>query len=119
MKSSVAEPATSPVAYRDLREWLDHVNSMGELKTLRGVHWDREMGAMVEMCYRRRGSRTAALLFDDVPGYPSGYRCLYGMMCSPKRFAFTIGDRGSCGFGDTGLHSANAPRESGELSAMG
>ena len=83
--------ATSPVAYGDLRQWLEGVSELGELKTVRNVHWDREMGAMVEMCYRRRASKTAALLFDDVPGYPSGFRCLYGMMCSPRRFAFTIG----------------------------
>lgn len=91
MKSRVAEPATSPVAYRDLREWLDGVSAMGEVKTVRNVHWDREMGAMVEMCYRRRGSKTSALLFDDIPGYRTGYRCIYGMMCSPRRFAFTVG----------------------------
>ena len=77
--------------YRDLREWLAGVEAMGELKTLRNVHWDREMGAMVEMCYRRRGSKTAALLFDNIPGYPAGYRCIYGMMCSPRRFAYTVG----------------------------
>jgi 4-hydroxy-3-polyprenylbenzoate decarboxylase len=91
MRTSVAEPTTSPVAYRDLREWIAGVQAMGELKTLRGVHWDREMGAMVEMSYRKRGSKTAALVFDDVPGYPSGFRCIYGMMCSPRRFAYTIG----------------------------
>jgi UbiD family decarboxylase len=44
------------------------------------------------MVYRARGSGKApALLFDDVPGYPQGYRCLYGMMASPRRFAFTLG----------------------------
>jgi len=86
----VKETASSPVAYKDL-QWLQGVTDLGELKTIRNVHWDREIGAMVEMCYRRRGSKTAALLFDDVPGYPAGYRCLYGMMCSPRRFAFTVG----------------------------
>jgi len=91
MKSSVADLAASPVAYGNLREWLQGVDAMGELKTVRRVHWDREIGAMVEMSYRKLGSKTATLLFDDVPGYPSGYRCLYGMMCSPKRFAYTIG----------------------------
>jgi 4-hydroxy-3-polyprenylbenzoate decarboxylase len=91
MRTSVAEPTTSPVAYRDLREWITGAEAMGELKTLRGVHWDREMGAMVEMSYRKLGSKTAALVFDDVPGYPSGFRCIYGMMCSPRRFAYTIG----------------------------
>lgn len=82
----------SAVRYRDLREWLAAVDQMGELKTVGGVHWDREMGAMVDMCYRARGSGKApAILFDDVPGYPHGYRCLYGMMASPRRFAFTVG----------------------------
>ena len=62
MRSSVAEPTTSPVAYRDLREWIAGVEAMGELKTIRGVHWDREMGAMVEMAYRKLGSKTASAL---------------------------------------------------------
>jgi 4-hydroxy-3-polyprenylbenzoate decarboxylase len=86
-----APPRTSPVAYRDLREWLQAAEELGELKSVRGVHWDREMGAMVDMCYRRGGRRAPALLFDEVPGYAAGQRCLYGMMASPRRFALTIG----------------------------
>ena len=91
MTTIAAERRTSPVAYRDLREWLQAADALGELKGVRGVHWDREMGAMVDMCYRRASRRAPALLFDDVPGYPPGYRCLYGMMASPRRFALTIG----------------------------
>lgn len=92
METPVAEPRKSIVQYRDLREWLKAIEEMGELKHVRGVNWDREMCAMVDMVYRARGSGKApALLFDEVPGYPAGYRCLYGMMASPRRFAFTIG----------------------------
>ena len=92
MESPVAEPKKSIVQYRDLREWLKAIEEMGELKHVGGVNWDREMCAMVDMVYRARGSGKApALLFDEVPGYPAGYRCLYGMMASPRRFAFTIG----------------------------
>ena len=40
MKSSVVEPATSPVAYRDLREWIAGVEAMGELKTIRTSHFN-------------------------------------------------------------------------------
>ena len=47
MKSSVAEPTTSPVAYRDLREWIAGVEAIGELKTIRGVHWDRERAVFI------------------------------------------------------------------------
>lgn len=92
MSSTAALESTSAVRYRDLREWLSAVEAMSEIKTATGVHWDREMGAMVDMVYRAKGSGKApALLFDDVPGYPHGYRCLYGMMASPRRFAFTVG----------------------------
>src|SRR5437870_1068680 len=110
MKSSVTDPAGSPVAYRDLRQWLQGVSELGELKTIHNVHWDREMGAMVEMCYRRRASKTAALLFDDVPGYPAGYRCLYVMMCSPRRIAFTIGGS-DVSFDDSMMHYLNLYRD--------
>jgi len=91
MTTIAAERRTSPVAYRDLREWLQAAGALGELKGVRGVHWDREMGAMVDMCYRRASRRAPAIVFDDVPGYAAGYRCLYGMMASPRRFALTIG----------------------------
>ena len=77
--------------YRDLREWLKKAQALGELKELRGLHWDKEMGAFVEMCVRAKGGRAPAFLFDDIPGYAPGMRCLYGMLNSPKRFAFSMG----------------------------
>ncbi len=79
------------IEYRDLREWLKKVEAMGELQQYRGVHWDKEMGAFVEMCVRARGGQAPAFLFDEVPGYPPGFRCLYGMLNSPARFAFSMG----------------------------
>ncbi len=80
IQTATAGSGVSLVAYREMREWLAAVEAMGELKTVRGVPWDREMGAMVDMAYRAKGSgKCPAILFDDVPGYPSGYRCLYGI----------------------------------------
>ena len=91
MTTEVTPSPKTKLVYRDLREWLDKVDRLGELKRVGGVGWDKEMGALVEMCYRRKASKTPALLFDDVPGYPHGFRCLYGMMNSPLRFALTLG----------------------------
>ena len=92
MTSTAIERTPSLVEYRTLREWLATMDALGEIKTVRGVHWDREMGAMVDMVYRHQGSgKSPAILFDDVPGYPSGFRCLYGMMASARRFAYTVG----------------------------
>ncbi len=85
------ETGKSKVAYRDLREWLAGVEAIGELVTVSGVHWDREMGALVEMSYRQKPRFSPAIVFDDIPGYAHGFRCLYGMMASPRRFGYTLG----------------------------
>lgn len=79
------------VAYRDLREFLALTESMGELRTIRNAHWDREMGAITEIVYRDKPRDAPALLFDHVPGYPERYRCLYGMLASAHRFALALG----------------------------
>lgn len=46
---------------------------------------------MAEVLYRQKVDQAAALLFDDIPGYPSGMRCLYGMLGSPDRLALALG----------------------------
>jgi 4-hydroxy-3-polyprenylbenzoate decarboxylase len=79
------------VVYKDLRDFLSHVESMGELKTISDVHWDKEMGAITEIVYREKPTDSPALLFDKIPGYPKTYRCLYGMLASAKRFGLAIG----------------------------
>ena len=79
------------IEYQDLREWLKKVETLGELQECRGLHWDKEMGAFVEMCVRAKGGQAPAFLFDQIPGYPPGYRCLYGLLNSQRRFAFSMG----------------------------
>lgn len=81
------------VPYRDLREFLSLVESMGELKRVGGLHWDREMGAFTEIVYREKPADSPALLFDRIPGYPETYACLYGMLASARRFCLTLGVR--------------------------
>ena len=76
--------------YKDLREFLAKVEALGELKTIHNVHWDKEMGAITEILYREKAERSPALLFDRIKGYPEGYRCLYGMLNSPQRFALSM-----------------------------
>jgi 4-hydroxy-3-polyprenylbenzoate decarboxylase len=77
--------------YKDLRQYLAKVDELGELKTIHGVDWDREMGGITEILYREKAEKSPALLFDKIKGYPEGYRCLYGMLNSPKRFALSLG----------------------------
>jgi 4-hydroxy-3-polyprenylbenzoate decarboxylase len=77
--------------YKDLRQYLTKVDELGELKTIYGIDWDREMGGITEILYREKAEKSPALLFDKIKGYPEGYRCLYGMLNSPKRFALSLG----------------------------
>jgi 4-hydroxy-3-polyprenylbenzoate decarboxylase len=76
-----AEPLLS------LRSFIAAVESIGELRAVRGAHWDLELGAIAELSYRTASPR--ALLFTDVAGYPSG-RVLTGSTGSARRLGHTL-----------------------------
>src|SRR5689334_10225480 len=60
-------------AGRDLRDWLAVADSIGQLERIEGAGWDLEIGTVTEMiALRSRNPR--CLLFDNIPGYPAGYR---------------------------------------------
>ena len=73
---------------QDLRDWLTAVEELGELKHVKGAHWNKELGAITEINNRKRGS---SLLFDEITDYPSGYRVLTGTTGSPARLAGLLG----------------------------
>lgn len=72
----------------DLRSWLNKVDSMGELKEIRGADWNLEMGYIVDP--KVRGEDSSVLLFDDIKGYPSGYRVVTTALNSASRTALTL-----------------------------
>src|SRR6185436_6359958 len=73
----------------DLRAWIARIESLGELQHVSGAHWNQEIGAISEINYRRKPS--AALLFDDIVGYPRGHRVLTGSLSNSRRMAVTLG----------------------------
>src|SRR3989338_10263230 len=77
--------------YRGLREWLEEGDRAGELLKINGAHWDREMGSITQMLTESSKGKAPAILFDEVPGYPKGFRTLYGQFSSIKRVALTLG----------------------------
>ena len=77
--------------YRGLRGWLEQVEKLGELERVSGASWDVEMGAITQMLTEKSRGTAPAILFDDVPGYPKGYRTLYGQLSSIRRIALTLG----------------------------
>ncbi|MDR7598062.1 MAG: UbiD family decarboxylase, partial [Armatimonadota bacterium] len=75
----------------DARDWLRQVEALGELQVVRGASWDLEIGVITEEVQKRRNPPGPAVLFDEVPGYPAGYRVLVNTLGSPRRLALTLG----------------------------
>jgi 4-hydroxy-3-polyprenylbenzoate decarboxylase len=79
------------MGYRDLREWLTAVEGLNQIKRIEGADWDLEMGAITELIYHEGSGVPPAVLFDKIPGYPEGFRALFGMTCSVERMALSLG----------------------------
>ena len=84
-------PITEATIQNDLREFITAVEKRGELAHVPNAHWDRELGAVTEVLYRQKVEKSPMLLFDDIPDYPRGYRCAYGMFGSPYRLSLVLG----------------------------
>jgi UbiD family decarboxylase len=69
----------------DLRTWLAEVEQLGELRHVRGADWNLELGAISELNVKK--DVPPALLFDEVKGYPKGFRVLTCSTSSPARLA--------------------------------
>ncbi|MBI4332661.1 MAG: UbiD family decarboxylase [Chloroflexi bacterium] len=79
------------MAYKCLRDWLETVELRGELKRISGASADLEMSGIAEIICRGGKDPKPLLLFDDIPGYPGGYRTLFGLFGSPWRIASGLG----------------------------
>ena len=73
----------------DLRQWLEDAEKAGELQTVRGAHWELEIGALSQVNYRRPNPK--ALLFDDITGYDAGLRVLTGTTSNPRLLGSVLG----------------------------
>jgi UbiD family decarboxylase len=73
---------------KDLREWMDVMEKRKELLRIDGARWEDEIGAIADLYQRQPGS--SALLFDQIPGYPKGYRVLANSLTSHRRVATAL-----------------------------
>jgi len=78
-------------SYEDLREWIEIVDEFGELKKISGADWNLEMGAITELIGREGKYPPPAIVFDNIPGYPQGFRTIFGTTGSVQRMALTLG----------------------------
>src|SRR3984893_210484 len=76
--------------HADVREFVERAEQQGERLRIKGADWDLEMGTLAEIVNHAR-PEPPALLFEDVPGYPTSMRLLSGATNSSKRLAITLG----------------------------
>jgi len=73
----------------DLRDWLEMVDAIGELRILEGVDCEENIGRVTEMLHHTDGA--PAVLFDAIPGFPRGYRILVNAQGERSRLAISLG----------------------------
>lgn len=75
--------------YLSLREWIQEVDRIGELRYAEGVDWNLELGAISDVAMHKFGS--PAILFDKIKGYEKGKRILVNPFGSPRRVGLMLG----------------------------
>ena len=69
----------------DLRPWLGEMRKLGELADVKRADWNLELGAISELNVKQ--DLPPALLFDEIQGYPKGFRVLTCSTSSPARLS--------------------------------
>lgn len=77
------------VRYRDLREFIELVDQIGDLRRVQGAALDQEIGAITEVAAGQQNC--PALLFDDIPGQAPGNRIFTNATVNSRRAALALG----------------------------
>jgi len=84
-----ASPGAEGFVYRGLREWLEAVDRLGQLRRVSGAGADEEIGAATDVL--QHTAESPAALFEQVPGYDPGFQVLVNSFGSTDRIALTLG----------------------------
>jgi UbiD family decarboxylase len=77
------------IVYKDLREYIAAVDRLGELRRVDGANWDLEIGAITEVA--ARATKPKVVLFDNIKGYPKGFRVIVNAVCSAATTGLAFG----------------------------
>jgi 4-hydroxy-3-polyprenylbenzoate decarboxylase len=76
------------LAYDDLRKWLDEAAKLGEVKAVKGLSWQEDIGLVSAMALH--DDSAPCFVFEDVPGTIKGSRVLVNFF-GGKRKHMTLG----------------------------
>lgn len=71
-----------------MREYIEKIKAVEELRVIEEADWNLEIGALTEIVGERDGP---ALLFDKIKGYPQGYRILTNFLNNTKQISAAFG----------------------------
>lgn len=77
------------MAFKDLREFIDKVDGLGQLKRVEGASWDLELGAISEIAASLRSC--PMLYFDRIGEYRAGLRVLTNILHTEQRLSVALG----------------------------
>ncbi|MFQ5682974.1 MAG: UbiD family decarboxylase [Candidatus Binatia bacterium] len=69
--------------HSDLHQWIREAERLGELRTVLGASWEEDIGLAADAI--GRADDGPAVLFDDVPGYPRGFRVIINVFAGRRR----------------------------------
>lgn len=72
----------------DLRGYIEDIKRIGELREVEKADWDLEIGALTELVGEKDGP---GLLFDEIRGYPKGYRVFTNFLNNPRHINVAFG----------------------------
>src|SRR5205823_14039634 len=72
----------------DMREYINTLEEMGELRRFEGVDLHLEVGALTERAAEKEGP---ALLFSEFQGFPAGFRVLSNVFRTCRRTGPAMG----------------------------
>jgi 4-hydroxy-3-polyprenylbenzoate decarboxylase len=76
-------------SYRGLRQWLEAVDRLGQLRRVHGANAEEEIGAATDVL--QHTAESPAALFDRIPGYDADHRVLVNSFGATDRIALTLG----------------------------
>ena len=80
---------TAPhLAYHDLRKWLDEAEKLGEVKHVKGLTWQQDIGMVSEMAAHT--DNAPCFVFEDIPDSLPGSRVLINFF-DGRRKNMTLG----------------------------
>src|SRR5262249_25593115 len=71
------------IAYTDLREWIEEARKLGEIRQVKGLSWQNDIGQAAEVILHDENA--PCVIFEDIPGTLPGSRVLVNFFAGARQ----------------------------------